>query len=508
MAKTSKSGKKANKTIVSGGMMVVIVAIVLIIVCFFTYISGVLPQTLTGVGITETLSDGTTKTVKNFSVLETNFHFREVYDSYSQYGMVSEDHLDDIYDPSTGETYRDWLLREAASQMKLLALVERSAQQSGFMQYSKARELAAKNLDTMDLYAMMYGYPSGNKYLQSIYGTGMTRRLYIDFQARELLVQEYANYLRQFDPTIVPTDEQVQAKYNETPDKFYVYDYNSYYVPADKDDAGQVVDFDKCVAAANKIANAAKDSASFRQAVMDYLKEKGDDTALAEYEDGADPTFTEDLTYSLASYMSPDVRAFIFSDNKAGDVKTIETDFGVYVVYIADKHLPEDQVVSYRMFAISTGVTTESTPEEISAAVNQTIADAQTYCTQGMDPLSFYNVVKNNSTNSDVILNGGYTDAATQADFLPAEGEGTNTATKTAGEWLFDESRKQGDITMIVSDDSKSVYVYYFEASRTSYESAARNEIINANYEAWNSSLGDCNPEYSVNAGLCKYLIY
>ena len=76
----------------------------------------------------------------------------------------------------------------------------------------------------------------------------------------------------------------------------------------------------------------------------------------------------------------------------------------------------------------------ESTPEEISAAVNQTIADAQTYCTQGMDPLSFYNVVKNNSTNSDVILSGGYTDAATQADFLPAEGEGTNTATKTAGE--------------------------------------------------------------------------
>ena len=163
MAKTSKSGKKANKTLVSGGMMVVIVAIVLVIVCFFTYISGVLPKTLTGVGITETLSDGTTRTVKNFSVLETNFHFREVYDTYSQYGMVSEEHLDEVYDPSTGETYRDWLLREAASQMKLLALVERSAQQSGFMQYSKARELAAKNLDTLDLYAMMYGYPSGNK---------------------------------------------------------------------------------------------------------------------------------------------------------------------------------------------------------------------------------------------------------------------------------------------------------------------------------------------------------
>ena len=85
MAKTSKSGK-SNRKLVSGGMIAVIVVIVIIIAGFFIYISGILPQTLTGVGITETLSDGTTKTIKNYSVLETNFHFREVFDSYSQYG--------------------------------------------------------------------------------------------------------------------------------------------------------------------------------------------------------------------------------------------------------------------------------------------------------------------------------------------------------------------------------------------------------------------------------------
>ena len=508
MAKTSKSGKKANKTLVSGGMMVVIIAIVLIIACYFTYISGVLPRTLTGVGITETLSDGTTKTVKNFSVLETNFHFREVYDSYSQYGMVSEEHLDEVYDPSNGETYRDWLLREAAKQMKTLALVERAAEQNGFMQYSKARDVAAKNLETLDLYAMMYGFPSGNKYLETLYGTGMTRRSYIDFQAREVLVQEYGSYLQQFDPSVVPTDEQVQARYNDAPDKYYVYDYNSFFVAADKDDAGQVIDFDKCVATADKIAKAAKDSASFRAAVMDYLKETGNDTALAEYEDGGDPTYTEDMTYSLATYMSPDVRAFIFSDNKPGDVKTIETEFGVYVVYIADKRLEEEKTVTFRQLSISTGITTESTPEEITAAVNQTIADAQTYCTQGMDPLSFYNVVKSHSTNKDAILTGGYNDGVTADAFLPEEGEGTNTATKTAGEWLFDDSRKQGDVTFIVSDDSRTVYVYYFEASRTSYETAVRNEIISANFDAWNTALESGAPEYTINAGFCRYLIY
>ena len=69
MSKTSKSGK-ANKKVVSGGVITIVVAFVLIIVCFFTYISGVLPRTLTGISITETLPDGSTNTIRNYSVLE------------------------------------------------------------------------------------------------------------------------------------------------------------------------------------------------------------------------------------------------------------------------------------------------------------------------------------------------------------------------------------------------------------------------------------------------------
>lgn len=507
MAKSSKSGKSSRKA-ATGGMIAVIVVILFVVACFFIYISGILPKTLTGVGITETLSDGSTKTVKNFSVLETNFHFREVYDSYSQYGMVSEEHLDEIYNDETGETYRDWLLRETAKQMETLALVERAANQNGFMQYSKAREIAAKNLETLDLYSMMYGYPSGQQYLQALYGTGMTKRSYIDFQSREVLIQEYGSYLQQFDPSVVPTDEQVQARYDENPDRYYVYDYNSYYIAADKDDEGKVVDFDKCVASAEKIAAATKDSASFRQAVMDYLKEKGDEDGLAAYDDGADPTFTEKLSYSAAAYMSSDVKDFIFSDNSVGDVKTIETEFGVYVVYIAGKTLDETANVTYRSFTLSTGVTADSTPEEITAAVEKTVAEASSYCTQGMDPLSFYNVVKNHATDSNTIIEGGYKPNATVESLAAPEGEGQDPAEKEANAWLFESDRKQGDIKITVSQDQKTVTVYYFEAVRPSWMCAVRYEMISSNFEAWNAALESNNVGYTVNAGLVKYLIY
>ena len=100
MAKTTKSGK-ANKTVVSTGMTVVVVAVILVVVCFFTYISGVLPKTLTGISITENGADGSTTTIAKYSVLESNFHFKEVYDSYSQYGLVSEDNLDVVNNEET-----------------------------------------------------------------------------------------------------------------------------------------------------------------------------------------------------------------------------------------------------------------------------------------------------------------------------------------------------------------------------------------------------------------------
>ena len=507
MAKSSKSGKSSRK-VASGGMIAVIVIIVVVIIGFFTYISGILPKTLTGVGITETLSDGSTKTVKNFSVLETNFHFQEVYDSYSQYGMVSTEHLDEVYDASTGETYRDWLLREAAKQLKTLALVERAAQQNGFMDYSKARQLAEKNLETLDLYALMYGYPSGQQYLQTLYGTGMTRRSYVDFKAREVLVQEYGYYLQQFEPSIVPTDAQIQERYDEDPNKCYVYNYNSYFLAAEKDENGQVVNFDQCVASAEKIANAATDSASFRQAVMDYLKEKDAEADLASYEDGADPTFVENQTYAGAGYMNSEVKAYIFSDNNPGDVKVIETEFGVYVIYIADKHLDDATTVTYRRFTLSTGVKTDSTPEEITAAVDQAIADASSYCVQGMDPFAFYNVVKEHSTDVDTVLNGGFNSGVTAESLKPAEGEGEDPAETKAEAWLFESDRKQGDIKIVVSADNKTIMIYYFEASRPAWQNAIRDEIISTNFNQWNIDLESNNPEYTVNAGLVKYLIY
>ena len=359
MAKTSKSGK-ANRKLVSVGMTVVVVAIVLIVAIFFTYISGVLPRTLTGIQITETV-DGKETVIKNFNVLESNYHFVEVYDSYSQYGMVSADKLDTVCNEETGETYRDVLLREAATQMRTLALVERAAKENGFMEISKARELAAANLTTLDLYGMMYGYGSGMAYLRALYGTGMTKRSYTDFTAREILVEEYGNYLKQFDTTIVPTDEAVKAKYNEAPNQYSTVDYSSYFIKAETDKDGNVIGMDAAVASANKIAKAAKDTASFRQAVIDYATEKKDDAVLATFADDKNPCLTEGFTYSLSTYMDAAVRDYIYIEDLAKvfvqliekDVKNTTLNIGSGRGYSVNDVLAFLKIVTQKDFKIN-----------------------------------------------------------------------------------------------------------------------------------------------------------
>ena len=508
MAKTSKSGK-ANRKLVSGGVTVVIVAVILIVVCFFTFISGVLPRTFTGVKITETLPDGSTNTVKNFSVLETNFHFKEVFDTYSQYGMVSEDTLDNVVNPETGETYRDALLREAATQMRTLALVERSAKESGFMPMSKAREVAAQNLQTLDFYATLYGFPSGQAYLKALYGTGTSKRAYTDFAARETLVQEYGSYVKQFDTSVVPTDAEVQAKHDENPNQYSVVDYSVYFCKAETDDEGNVIGMDKAVEAAKKITKAAKDTESFRQAALDYVTDKKDEAAITSFADGKDPCLTEGFTYTSAGYMDAKIKDYLFGDCKTGDTTVIETEFGAYAIYIAEKTNNDYDTVTFRMLTLSAKTNKKDpTDEDKAAALNKTIEEAKTLCPSGMDPLSFYKLVKEHSTDLNSMLDGGYKSGLPTTYFVSTEEDPLDSAVVEAGKWLFDSSRKQGDTLVIPSQDGETVYVFYYEATRPAWDAVIRNEIITENFSAWNGALEKNSPGYVINAGLVKYLVY
>ena len=515
MAKSSKSGKKANKKVVSGGLGAVIVIIVLIIAIFFTYISGILPSTMTGVSIKETLPDGSVRTVKNFNVLETNMHFKEVYNQYSSYGMVTEDMLDVIYDTEKNETYRDMLLREAASQMRTLALVERAAKESGFLEISKAHDFAAADIESLDAIAQMYGYQNGQQYMAAVYGTGMTTRKYVDYYAREILVEEYGAYLKQFDPAVVPTDEAIQAKYNEDPTAYQTVTFNNYFISgAGSDGVTTALSLAEATAEAQKIADASKgkDSAYFRQAVMDYLKAEGDEETLAGYENYADPTLYKNYTYASASYMNADICEFLYGDAVPGDVKVTETETGAYVTLLVEKKLNDTQTVAYRTLTLTNDAAsqTDATPEQILAGAQAVANDATAkYASGSMSSLDFYNLVKSETVNTEDMLTGGYNSGVTAETLLSSSSDAPLDTTKVEmGMWLFDEARQQGDVKVFISSDQTEIYVLYFEFSAPAWYNSARNSLTSDNFNAWNANLSANDPRYEVNQGLVRALIY
>ena len=86
------SAKKSKANLVLG---LVIALIVICIAGFFVYASGLLQRTLTGIKVIETASDGTSTTVKNYSVQEANYHFNEMFSMYSMYGMIDRERLDE-----------------------------------------------------------------------------------------------------------------------------------------------------------------------------------------------------------------------------------------------------------------------------------------------------------------------------------------------------------------------------------------------------------------------------
>ena len=182
------------------------------------------------------------------------------------------------------------------------------------------------------------------------------------------------------------------------------------------------------------------------------------------------------------------MRREIFYDEHNEVHRTTENfgiiDDGVYVAFIADKRLNEIKTVDYRMLTLAVETEADATEEEIAQAAQDRAAEAATYCTEGLDSLSFYNVVKNHTTDRTQMLDGGFVSGATVDQFVSTDDNPLDSAQMSAGQWLFDSSRKQGDIKIVISDDQKTVYVYYFETVRPTWQYTVRNDIITLSIQA------------------------
>ena len=510
MAKNNKTHKSNSKSVKIGlGITIGVVAVC--VIGWFIYISGIIPQVLPGMTIYQTAPDGVTQQkVESLSVLETNYYFNMAFQQYSQYG-ITRDMLDEVSDPATGQTYRDMILQYAGMMAMNQYLINKAAEEDGYLQYSTADAIAAKQSESMEMAATIYGYQSVDQYLYGVYGTGMSLRLYKSILAKEILTNEYQEYIGQFK--FAPTADEIQAAFDANPNAYKLADLNYFFVPGEFDDDGNITNLDEAEEAAQKIAVYAGSPEEFRQAVVDYLTEKGDEDRLANFADDADPTFCEGYTKEYCDWYGEDFSAFVFGeDTMEGDVAVLPADNGYYVVRLDKIYLADETTVTYRVMTLQNETTLDL--ETTDMATLQADAEAQVakILSGPVDSLTFYSICKNNSSVSSEMINGGYTPGAVIASFTDTSAETGYTPLATdvveAGQWLFDPARVQGDYTVILSQDKTRILVYYFECAEPSWQYQVKNQLITNKISEWSSTLQSNTLSYEVNKGWLEQFTY
>ncbi len=509
--------KKASAQKAKINLIKFLVAAVLIICVagFFIYISGLLPKLLTGVKVVETAPDGTQTTVENISVLETNYHFNEVFGMYAMYGMIDKDRLDEYVDETAEDkqTYREYLYNTAAQELLNSALVRRAADADGYSVHSGAARYANFQLDAMRPQAETYGYKSFNQYLQAMYGTGFNANDFRSFSQREAYTNEYENYLRQFK--FVPSEEDIQATFDENPTEFQRADFNYYLFSAEMDADGNIIDLDKTVSDAQAVANAVNRGTSFKDAVKTVLMrdQEANANALVSFsDDNVDPTLMTGYSQSSAEYQfKEDVANAIFGDDvEVGKAQIVELENGTYVVSLVSKSIDETPTVAYRTLTIANPASsnTEATEEDIASGLIQIQTQAQGLIANRMAPIDFADCVKQNTTNASEILTGGYVSGDTPASYETSEDPDAEPVNAELGAWLFDEARTQGDTYVVTAADRSNVVIYYFDSVCPAWMATVKDKYITARVNGWSQELQSGSPSYQINYTLLQRLQY
>ena len=510
MAKSTKKSKKGkSKAKLVLGIVIVIMA--LFAAGYFVYFSGIIPQLLPGITITETKADGTTGKVADLSVLEANYYYMGIYSMYAQYGILNTEKLDTVVNSTTGQTYRELLLSQGADEAMGLVLLEREADAKGFREMSQAARCAKLELESLRGISKLYGYQTVENYLSRQYGIGMSSRIYKKLLMRSLYTDEYTQYLSQFDTSINPSDTDINNAYKADSSSFENVNFHYYLVTAQTKDGK--ADIEQAKKDAQWIADKSTDAKSFRSTCMLYLKGLEDKETLKAYENDEDPTAVKGLSKeNVKSYYDEKLADFLFSsDRKAGDKTVIETSAGAYVAMYEGRELDEEKQVTYRTLTLQNDAKNGKTrtDEEIAADAKALEEKAKQLAPEGMSPLDFYKLVKTNSNDQDEMMSGGYTAGETKDEMLKAEdGKEVDSQTQALAEWLFAAERKQGDIKIVVSSDNKEVTIYYFERSAPAWMANYRENQTTANINKLKESLKSTNPQYVINSDLVKKFIY
>jgi len=371
--KTAREAQK-RKEIRRSNILYGAIAVVFVLVAIVTFVwkSNIVQKSASAVTING----------EKYTAAEVNYYYKNVYrtflSNYSSYLSVfgldtSKSMKEQTCAMTDSGTWYDYFLGQALDQMCAIHALVDSAKTEGYTYPDSIQTELESSMKTLDSTASTYGY-STTQYLNALYGSTMTRKVY---QAQLLLSMEAQSYSKNYENSLTYTTDQLTAAYQADTNTYDM--VNCEYVKVDGSAAAKT----------DASGNSTEATDAEKKTALEAAKKLAD-SIYADYQAGGDLSKLAESNKDTAAYTASDSTAYsdatlqkwLFdSSRKSGDSAVLDdsaSNSAYYVVVFNSRYRPEYDTVDVRHILIqpATGEKTEG-EDGYEAEQTQLKADAK-----------------------------------------------------------------------------------------------------------------------------------
>ena len=458
-------------------------------------------QTLTANGTREKSTTALTVTDHKINSVTMNYFFVDAVENfYTNYGSyASLFGLDltaplnaQVVDEETGMTWADDFMESAKSTAQAVYALSDAAKAAGFALSEEETAALDTDLQTMAMYAQLYGYESTDAFLKARYGNGSTEASYREYIQMRTLAEAYQNH---YTESLTYTDAQLRAVDTENYNKFSSFSYNTYAVSTSKFDSEADAE-----AAAKALTGADINTVEALDAAIAAMPINAETTAVSTTNTNVLYTSLSSLYADWVSDSSRKVGDTAYFANKTTDAEGNESVLSYNVVMFNGVEENEFALADVRHILVnyeggttdeSTGAVTYSDEEKAAAKaaaeelLNQWLSGDKT-------EESFAALATEHTDDTGSAENGGLYEK-----ILPGQ------MVANFNDWCFDSSRQAGDTGIVESNYGYHVMFYSGDNAMTYRDYLIDTELRNADVTDWFQALTDAA---TVTDGDTKYI--
>ena len=379
-------------------------------------------------------------------------------------------------------TLEDYFKDTTNTQLKEVLNIYGKALADGYKLSEDDRKSIDNALASVKTEASTYGFSSVNKYLAARFGEGCTTK---NYEAYLEMYLTYVGYMNQIQENFAPTAEELSAEYQKDTSAYdvvtFTYATTDAKTDAKKDDetAGDPTETGE----PSETGEASETKEPEETVDPEAAKEAARAEAEAKLENMDEGTSTVTYNKSSASSMNADLADWLFdAARKEGDTTVLsrnEDETSFYSVRFDKRDDNNYKLVNAYILSI----------KKDEGEVSEGTESADEKLEKLMDGLSDTMTDEEFET---YVTGLGYTASQTRVT--------KTTYDELITDYLYDESRKPGEISMISIDNTYYIVRFASLDEETYQEAMVKNKLWNDYYE----SIANAN-EITVDADLLKY---